>query len=134
MRRKQIKQTRSLPSEFPNGTFLKTEKGHFYVRSNVKRLRFITDRVLASWSPLRIVEASEADPVVEKMKIWSKMVFRDGSLLYSHANGKMYLISDGKRRPITNPFWLEHLGASLKDAVWVSQDEINLHEEGEPLT
>lgn len=124
----------SLTTNVPVGTFLKTEKGYFYVTGETKRLRFISDRVLDSWSPQRIVELTEANPAVEKLVIKAKMLFRDGSLLYSHANGKMYLISEHKRRPIENLFVLDNLGATLQDAVWVSQEEINLHEEGAPLT
>lgn len=65
--------------------------------------------------------------------IKAKMKFRDGSLLYSQADGKMYLVSDKKRRHITNPDWLDTLGVKRSDAVWVSIAEINLNEEGEPL-
>lgn len=61
------------------------------------------------------------------------MKFRNGSLLYSQASGKMYLISENKRRHITNPDWLDALAFNRSDAVWVSAAEINLHEEGPPL-
>lgn len=120
-------------TEFPPGTYLLTEKGYFFVQSTTKRYRFSTRRVLDSWAPQRIVEASEAEPGVKKLKVAAKMRFRNGSLLYSQANGKMYLISENKRRHITNPDWLENLSLNRRDAVWVSDDEINLHEEGEPL-
>ncbi len=61
------------------------------------------------------------------------MKFRNGSLLYSQADGKMYLISDNKARHITSPDILTGLGIRRQDAVWVSEDEIKLHEEGAPL-
>ena len=121
------------PTDYPIGTFLKTEQGYFYVRGETKRFRFITQRVLDSWSPSRVVNCSESDPGVKKLKVTSKMLFRDGSLLYSQADGKMYLISGNKRRHIINPDWLEALGINRNRVPWVSLDEINLHEEGEPL-
>lgn len=96
-------------------------------------MRFITDRVLESWAPQRIIETSEAEPAVQRLRVSSKMKFRNGSLLYSQASGKMYLVSDSKLRHITNPDVLEGLGAQRDDAVWVGMDEINLHEMGEPL-
>lgn len=120
-------------TEYPAGTFLKTENGYFYVYDATTRYRFTTTRVLESWSPQRIAEASETDAAVAKMKILAKMKFRDGSLLYSHADGKMYLVSDRKLRHITNPDVLTALGANRKEAVWVSLDEINLHKLGETL-
>lgn len=127
-------QTTSTLSEIPSGTFIKTEKGHFYVQSNTKRLRFATARCLNSWSPQRVVELSEQDAAVKKLRIVAKMKFRNGSLLYSQSDGKMYLISENKRRHIVNPDWLNHLNVKRADIPWVSLDEINLHEEGEPLS
>lgn len=120
-------------TEFPHGTFLVTESGFFYVLSPEKRFRFTTKRVLESWSPQRIVAASEEDAAVKKMRIASKMKFRDGSLLYSQASGKMYLVSNKKVRHITSPDILTALNMRRQDAVWVSEEEIKLHEEGEPL-
>ena len=121
-------------SEFPQGIFFKTEKGYFYIPKHGIRYRFITTRVLDSWHPPFIVEARESDPAVKKLRITAKMKFRNGSLLYSQANGKMYLISNNKRRHIVNPDILAGLGRRRLDAVWVSEAEINLHQEGEPLS
>lgn len=131
-----FRQSRTIPhslSEFPNGTYLKTEKGYFFVFSPTQRYRFISKRVLDSWAPHRVVDATEADPAVQKLKVVAKMKFRNGSLLYSHANGKMYLVSDKVLRPISNPMILPSLGLSLEEAVWISVEERKLHEEGAPL-
>lgn len=119
--------------DYPPGTFIKTEKGTFLVTEPTKRFLFSTNRVLDSWAPQQIVETTEDNPAVKKLRISAKMRFRNGSLLYSQADGKMYLISSNKRRHITNPDILTGLGRRRQDAVWVSLDEINLHEEGEPL-
>lgn len=119
-------------SEYPKGTFLKTEKGYFYVMGSDKRFRFSTKRVLDSWAPQRITETTESN--ISNLRVVAKMKFRSGSLLWCQADGKMYLVSDNKVRHITNPDILAGLGATRNDAVWVSDSEINLHEEGEPLT
>ncbi len=121
-------------SDFPQGTFLHTEKGYFYVASTNSRYRFITTRVLDSWSPQRIVEATEDDPAVKKLKVAAKMKFRNGSLLYSQADGKMYLVSDNKIRHIISPDILTGLSMRRQDSVWVSVEELKLHQEGEPLS
>ena len=119
---------------YPPGTFLRTENGYFYVvklsTGRTVLYSILTTRVLDSWRPVKVVFAPEESiniPVLGKLK------FRDGSLLYSQASGRMYLVSEHKLRHITNPDWLAHLGFSRQDAVWVSLDEINLHEKGEPL-
>jgi len=124
---------RQKPSEYPAGIFLHTEKGYFYVYSPTKRYRFITTRVLESWSPQRIIECSEEDPAVKKLKVVSKMKFRNGSLLYSQASGRLYLVSDNLLRHITNPDWLEMLSLDRASAVWISKEEIQLHEMGTTL-
>lgn len=126
--------TRELPRSkvvYPLGTFLKTELGYFYILSETKRTRLITKRVLDSWSPLRVVETSEA--AVEHYRIAFKMKFRNGSLIHNLADGKIYLIENGRRRHITNPDVFERIGAVRNETVSVSLDEIKLHEEGEPL-
>lgn len=127
------RKTLSLPTEYPAGTFLHTEEGYFYVVSATKRYRFLTTRVLDSWAPLKVIEASEHEDAVSRLRVVSKMKFRNGSLLYSHASGKMYLVSDSKLRHITNPDWLDWLGFKRTEAVWVSAAEINLHEMGASL-
>lgn len=133
MRLRRTKSNQTKPSEYPAGVFLQTEKGYFYVYSSTQRYRFLTKRVLDSWNPINVVMASEEDPAVKKLIIFAKMKFRNGSLLYSQANGRMYLVSDNKLRHITNPDWLGWLGLTHQDAVWVSEDEIQLHEIGMTL-
>jgi hypothetical protein len=127
------KTQKKILSELPEGTFIHTESGYFYVVSPTKRYRFLTTRVLESWHPSKVVEVSESDSAVKKLRVASKMKFRNGSLLYSQASGKMYLVSGNKLRHITNPDWLDFLGYRRDEAVWVGVPEINLHEIGEPL-
>lgn len=118
-------------TKYPIGTFIETEAGYFYIFSDIKRLRIITNRILDSWAPHRVAKTTEA--AVSSYRIASKLKFRNGSLLYSQANGKMYLVSENKIRHITNPDVLPLIGAKRSEAVWVSSAELKLHEEGEPL-
>lgn len=115
----------------PAGTFIRTEKGYFYIFSDTKRMRFINKRVLHSWNPQRIVDTTEAN--VARYRITSKMKFRSGTLLHNQADGKMYLVSGNKIRHITSPDILDRLGVKYKDFILVSSEEVNLHEKGEDL-
>lgn len=119
------------PVVYPVGSFIETETGYFYISGPIKRNRILSKRILDSWAPHRVIETTEA--AVVKYKAWGKLPFRNGSLIHNIADGKIYLVESGKRRHITSPDALERLGASLKDVVSVSLDEINLHEEGEIL-
>jgi hypothetical protein len=120
------------PTDYPVHTFIKTEKGYFYITAPTKRFRIVTERCLNSWAPPRVVETTEA--AVGRYRIASKLKFRNGSLIHNLSDGKIYLIVDGKRCQIIDPDVLERIGAVYDDAVTVSQDEVNLHPEGETLT
>lgn len=122
----------SEPVEYPSGAFVHTEKGYFYIVSQTKRYHLISERVLTSWSPQRIIETSEA--AVVKYRIAAKMKFRNGSLIHNIADGKIYLIVDGQRRAIVSPDVFKLIGAKRSHTVTVSKTEANLHEEGAPLT
>lgn len=126
-------EARRVISSYPPSSFLKTEKGYFFVFSDTKRYRAISTRVLDSYSPPRIIETTEADPAVMKLRISSKLKFRNGSLIYLHQTGSIYLIVGGEKRRISNPIILENLGAKPSDAVWVTPEEANLHDDGEDI-
>jgi hypothetical protein len=121
--------------DYPAGVFVNTEKGYFYIAGPGRRFRCISKRVLDSWSPPRVVLSSEA--ACSSFKVVAKLKFRNGSLLQSVGDGKLYFISDGKRRHIQSPDWYERVGTSVRECydtcIRVSTDEINLHEEGAPL-
>lgn len=126
------RQTKPLPSEpvvYPTGSFVKTEKGYFYIAKPGKRYRIISERLLASYSPHRIIETTEA--AVANYRISARLKFRSGSLIYNISDGKMFLIEDGKRRWVTSPEALDRIGADYDDAVVVSKQETDLHEMGE---
>lgn len=126
------------PTEYPAGSFIKTERGHFYIAAPGKRYRIVSQRVLDSWSPQRVVTTTEA--AVAKYKIAAKMKMRNGSLIWNLSDGKIYLIENGKRRWLKNPDWFFRLGLdpsdlkfNMKRITLVSLDELNLHPEGEDL-
>lgn len=123
------------PGDLAIGSYIKTERGYFYVHSKTQRFRFITERVLASWSPQRIVEVSESHAAVKRMRVTKKIKFRNGSLIWNISDGKIYLIESGKRRNIVSPEAFLRLGVdynNLKNKVFiVSLAEINMHELGE---
>lgn len=119
------------PVDYPAGTFVHSEKGYFYIVSPSKRYRLISERVVASWRPHRIVETTEA--ALSKYKVAAKMKFRNGSLIHSLTSGRIYLIVETKRCQVINPDAFERLGLGKDEAVTVSNDEINLHEVGEAI-
>lgn len=128
-RNSQVTPTR--PTKYPHGTFVETEKGYFYIREDAKRYRVISDRVLQSWAPHRVAKSSEA--ALAGYRIVARLKFRNGSLIWSLSDGKMYLIENGKRRHVVSPDALSIIGAVQDEALVVSSEEIQLHEIGEEL-
>lgn len=110
----------------PSGLIAHTEKGYFYIKGK-KRFRFVSDRARESWS-LPIIETKE--PMLVNFTIDGVLGFRDGTLVKDISDGKIYLISDSKRRHITDPDVLVWMDTEVID---VGQKEIFVHAEGEKL-
>ena len=110
----------------PSGLIANTEKGYFYIKGG-KKFKFVSERAMLSWS-LPIVKTN--DKVLNKLILAGTLGFRDGTLVKDISDGKIYLISDSKRRHILNPDVLEWMNT---DIVKAGQKEILVHEEGEPI-
>lgn len=110
----------------PSGLIAITEKGYFYIKGK-KRFKFISERAVFSWG-LPIIETKEF--VMSEYPISGIIGFRDGSLVKDISDGKIYLISDNKRRHIVEPDVLEWIGSEIIQA---GQKEIFVHAEGEKI-
>ena len=124
-KKKSVKKTYS--PIVPSGLIAHTEKGYFYVKGN-KRFKFISERAMASWG-LPVIDTKEI--MMSRLTTSGVIGFRDGTLVKDISDGKMYLISDNKRRHIVEPDVLEWLNAQIIQA---GQKEIFVHEEGEKLS
>lgn len=111
----------------PSGLIADTEKGYFYIKGG-KRFKFVSERAMLSWN-LPIIKTT--DNVLSKLVIAGTLGFRDGSLVQDISDGKIYLISDSKRRHIVEPNVLEWLQA---DIIKAGLKEVLIHEEGEKLS
>ena len=117
------------PTLFPSGLAVRTEKGIYWIKDG-KRFRLISDRAAESWS-FTTVKATEQ--AVSLMKVAGKLGFRDGSLIKNIADGKMYLISQNKRRHIVDPDSFDRYGLDRSKIVEVSELEAAAHDLGDNL-
>lgn len=129
MLRKQKLPTVISPTIFPSGLAVKTEKGIYWIKDN-KRYKLISDRAAKSWS-FTTVNATEQ--AVAGTKLVGKLGFRDGTLIKNIADGKIYLISQNKKRHIVDPDSFERYGLNRKSVIEVSEAECSMHELGEKL-
>lgn len=110
----------------PSGLIANTESGYFYIKSG-KKFKFISERAMRSWN-LKII--STKDYVISSYKVGGILGFRDGTLVQDISDGKIYLISDSKRRHVIDPDVLEWLDSEI---VKIGQKELFVHPEGDKL-
>jgi len=94
------------------------------------RYRVKTQRAMVSWSA-PIVQSTEA--AIKHLKIVGTMGFRDGALIQNISDSKTYLISKNRKRHIQSPDVYDKYGLNRDLIIVVSQEEANLHMDGEVL-
>ena len=117
------------PTNFPSGIAVKTDKATYWIKDG-KRFKLISERAEKSWM-FTTVNATEQSIV--GIKLSGKLGFRDGTLIKNISDGKLYLISQNKRRHITSPDVFERYGLDRSMIIEVSEAETNMHEQGEDL-
>lgn len=119
----------TLPTSFPSGIAVKTDKGAYWIKDG-KRYRLISKRAEESWC-FTTVNATEES--LSTTKLVGKLGFRDGTLIKNIADGKIYLISQNKKRHITDPDTFLKYGLDRSKTIEVSESEVNAHEDGDVL-
>jgi hypothetical protein len=117
------------PTLIPSGLAVKTDKAIYWVKDG-KRYKLISDRAAKSWA---FTTVSATEDAMVGMKVIGKLGFRDGTLIKNIADGKMYLISQNKKRHIVDPDSFDKYGLDRKSVLEVSESEANMHDIGENL-
>ena len=110
----------------PSGLIAHTDKGYFYVKGN-KKFKFVSERAMLSWA-LPVIKTN--DQFLNKLITAGTLGFRDGTLIKDISDGKIYLVSDSKRRHVISPDVLEWLSVDIVEA---GQKEVLIHEEGDSI-
>jgi hypothetical protein len=118
------------PTRYPSGICLESQTGFWYIKGQ-RRYKVPIGRILSSWNFAYVIETTEA--ALKNYKIAGTLGFRDGTLIKTIFDGKLYLVSENKRRPIKDPAVFDQLGFDRRAVVDVSESEANLHEIGEDL-
>ena len=117
------------PTNFPSGIAVKTDKATYWIKDG-KRFRLISDRAAQSWS---FVTTNATEAALTGFKIAGKLGFRDGTLIKNIADGKIYLISQNKKRHVVNPDSFVSYGLDRSKTIEVSEAEANMHDLGDNL-
>jgi hypothetical protein len=129
MFKKNQQNTVTSPTIFPSGIAVKTDKGIYWIKDG-KRFKLISDRAAKSWMFTTVVATESA---LSGMKLAGKLGFRDGTLIKNIADGKLYLISQNKKRHIVDPDTFNKYGLDRSQVIEVSAFETSMHELGEEL-
>jgi hypothetical protein len=124
---------RVVPFTPPNGIVVEFDGVRYLVkrsrtdRSRSLLMKFFSDRAFESWSlpAIKIEKKWVAGWVIS-----GPVGFRDGTLIQNIVDGKIYLVSDSRKRLVTDPDILDSLGLEI---LLVSEAEINIHEDGDPI-
>jgi len=127
--RKTQQQRISNPVTLPSGLAVNTETGTYWIKDS-KRFKLISDRAAKSWAFTTVLATEQA---IASMKVVGKLGFRDGTLIKNISDGKMYLVSQNKRRHIIDPDSFLKYGLDRSKVVEVSESEINMHDLGDNL-
>ena len=119
----------TLQTNFPSGIAVKTDKATYWIKDN-KRYKLISDRAAESWL-FTTVNATET--AVSGIKLVGKLGFRDGTLIKNISDGKLYLISQNKRRHIIDPDVFNKYGLDRSKLIEVSDLEAAMHDLGDDL-
>lgn len=117
------------PTNFPSGLAVKTDKATYWIKDN-KRFKLASQRAADSWA---FVTVNATESAIAGIKLAGKLGFRDGSLIKNIADGRIYLVSQNKRRHIKSPDVFSMYGLDRKSIIEVSEDEINMHDQGDDL-
>lgn len=117
------------PTNFPSGIAVKTDTGTYWIKDN-KKYKLISERAAESW---RFIEVLATDAALSNIKSAGKLGFRDGTLIKNISDGKIYLVSQNKRRHIISPDVFDRYGLNRSLLIEVSEAETNMHELGENL-
>lgn len=117
------------PTDFPSGLAVKTSKATYWIKDG-KRFKLASERAEKSWSFTTVLAEESA---LVSFKIAGKLGFRDGTLIKNIADGRIYLISQNKRRHIVSPDIFDRFGLDKSSIVEVSDAETKIHELGDNL-
>lgn len=117
---------------YPADSAVETEDGVYFILKNGTKMKLYSERVVESWA-FNLLPGSTSSLSNHK-KAPGVLGFRNGTLIQNIADGKIYLVSNNLRRHIQSPDVFTRFGLDRSKVIEVSQEEINIHGEGEVLS
>lgn len=125
----------TLRNAYPTGALLQNNKtgGVYFVENGVKRPIVSAEIMKMNFPGKKITPVSPA--TLEKYPSAEPVKFKDGELITSPGSAKaVFVVSNGLRRPIVSGEAFERLGYTWKRIINTTDDAVNLHPLGAPVT
>ncbi len=121
-------------STYPTGALLQDKKtgGVYWVNEGTKAPIWDAIFLKTKFKNKKIIPVASSE--LANYPAISPVMFEDGELLQSTFYPAVYIIADGKRRPISSAKVFEGLGYKWENIIKVSPKVLNLYEQGEPIT
>jgi len=118
-------------SPYPTGSLLQDEKSGavYYVKDEFKYPIFAKEILLTNFPYDKIIKVKKEK--LDEFILAEPLKFRDGTLLKTPNQETVYLISQGKKRPIASPEVFAEFGYRWENIITVPENILNLHETGE---
>lgn len=125
----------TLASLYPQGALLQDSKtgGVFYVEDGIKYPIWSKEVLNINYNKKYKTIKVSTDELDKYVTAANGLKIRDGILVKSPSDPKVYVISNGTRRWIANESTFTQLGYNWKDIMDVSDKVLSLHPEGEYL-
>jgi len=124
----------TINSVYPNGALLQDQKtgGVYYIENGIKY--GLIDRCFLeiNFPNRKIIPAAEGE--LEKYQNGGLMRLKDGELVKSKEGPTVYVISNGKKRPIVSSKVFEEMGYKWENVVTVPQKVLDIHYTGEIIS
>ncbi|MBU1165065.1 hypothetical protein KKA15_05935 [Patescibacteria group bacterium] len=123
----------TMSSVYPTGALLQDNKtgGIFYVADGLKHPIYSKEIWLAKYRNKELTSVSPDE--LENYLTSSPVKFTDGELIKSMNEPAVYVISEGKRRPIISGDVFESLGYSWRNIIITSPNAVGIHPLGEVI-
>lgn len=120
------------PVLYPVDSAIETDEGVYFITKSGAKLKVYSPRVVQSWS-FNLLPGTKKSLSMHKNAI-GVLGFRNGTLIRNISDSKIYLIAGNKKRHVQNPDVFLKYGFDQNKIILVSQEEVNLHEDGEVLS
>jgi len=121
----------TMSSVYPTGALLQDNQsgGIYYVEDGIKHPIYSREIWQADYAHKKLTAVSFDE--LEKYQTGDPVKFSDGQLIKSYDKPDVYVISDGKRRPIISGEVFESLGYQWENLIVTSQQAVDIHPLGE---